>query len=153
MVIKSQVNVGDKMAKPIYFERITKKYRSKLISTRETGQLSLTDLGLMAKDFGIKYELDVPDYSWEEKMRLERELLSISIVEHPFARYKRMINRDQITRIGNLKGLCEGNRVTVAGQLPAVTYQKQRLYANSKPVFIGQRRRPILSVLRGVSRP
>ncbi|SFG41387.1 DNA polymerase-3 subunit alpha [Desulfotomaculum arcticum] len=94
--------------------------------TRQTGQLSFMDLGLMAKDSGIEYNLNVPDYSREEKMRLERELLSISIAEHPFARYQRMITRHKITMTGKLKGLREGNSVTVAGTVVSSRRQPTR---------------------------
>lgn len=82
---------------------------------RGTGQLSLLDLGLMAEDSGIEYNLDLPDYSQEEKIRLERELLSISIREHPLARYQGMMNKHRITRTGQLQKIRGGNSVTLAG--------------------------------------
>ena len=95
-------------------ERVLKAVK-KVPKTRRTGQLSLLDLGLMAGDFGIEYNLDIPDYSQEEKIRLERELLSISVREHPLARYQWMIDKHKITKINQLQKLHEGSRVTVAG--------------------------------------
>ncbi|AGL00566.1 DNA polymerase III subunit alpha [Desulfoscipio gibsoniae] len=106
-------------------ERVLRAVRAAQ-KTRKAGQLSLMDLGLIAEDCGIDYELDVPDYSREEKRRLERELLSISIMEHPFARYQRLMNRDKVTRSGQLTGLRTGNRVTVAGTVVSCRRQPTR---------------------------
>lgn len=56
--------------------------------------------------------LAVPDYSQEEKVLLERELLSISIREHPLAKFQWLINEFEIEKLDQLQNLREGSRVT-----------------------------------------
>ncbi|KKM09130.1 hypothetical protein SY88_20540 [Clostridiales bacterium PH28_bin88] len=44
------------------------------------------------------YNLNIPDYPQQEKTRLERELLSISLGGHPLDKYQWIFNRHQIKR-------------------------------------------------------
>ncbi len=95
-------------------DNILKAVRKKQ-KVRASGQLSFWDLGLEERECGFEYYLNFPDYTFEEKARLERELLTISIWEHPLAEYKNLLSKLRITGFDRLSTLPEGSSVTVAG--------------------------------------
>lgn len=95
-------------------EKILKFLRKKQ-KANKGGQLSFADLGLMPEDSGLEYNLNIPDYSEEEKNYLERQLLSVSLREHPFARYKDLFRQGKIFKTDALARIREGARVSVAG--------------------------------------
>lgn len=96
-------------------EKVLKVVR-KNKKARECGQLSLWDVGIIPGDIGINYKLDIQDYFEEEKNRIERELLTISVREHPLNKFKELLKKiKNLERLDRLDKFEEGNRVTVAG--------------------------------------
>lgn len=81
----------------------------------KSGQLSFADLGLLTEDSGFEYNLNIPDYSKEEKNYLERQLLSVSLKEHPFAGYQDLFRQRGISKTNGLTKTREGAMVNVAG--------------------------------------
>lgn len=101
---------------------VVKKFKK----VRGTGQLSFFDFGVMPRDYGFNYYLDIPDYSWEEKIRLEQELLSISVREHPLAKFQSKLNDCSLKKTDQLLKLQEGSSVTVAGTVVSCRRQPIR---------------------------
>lgn len=95
-------------------ERVLKAAR-KAQNERGSGQLSFWDLGLMPGEPACKYDRNIPDYTREEKTRLEQELLSISVREHPLDRLQGMLAGQKITRSDQLWQFREGSSVTISG--------------------------------------
>lgn len=123
-VVKNLINVGALdgfgLNRPQLLgnlEMVLKAVRKSSTDDRngQTGQLSFWDLGLMEEEYGLCYNLNIPDYTAEEKSRLERELLNISLREHPLAKYQKMFIQHGIKPIIHLPQQPEGSMVTLAG--------------------------------------
>ncbi len=122
-VLKNLINVGSFDSLDLNraqllgnLEKVLKGVR-KVEKTGESGQITLLELGVMAEDSGINYDLNIEDYSQEEKTRLEGELLKISFREDSLANYQHLFNIFKIQKSHQLVKFQEGASVTVAGKV------------------------------------
>lgn len=109
----------------------------KSVRRRESGgqkQLAFSDLGYWPEDSGFIYQLDVPDYNGPEKLRVERELLGISLREHPLAQYRSFLQLRKVRLLTELDSLTPGNQVVIAG-IP-VNCRRQPTKKNEYILFI-----------------
>ncbi|WP_206811737.1 DNA polymerase III subunit alpha [Paradesulfitobacterium ferrireducens] len=78
-------------------------------------QLAFWDVGVWRDDSGFAFPLDMPDYNWQEKVKLEKELLGISLREHPLAEFRTFLQARKIRPLAEIVSLADGRPVTVAG--------------------------------------
>lgn len=101
----------------VNLDRILKSVRKSVRKRdgRGLGQLAFWDIGLWPEDSGFVYRPDIMDYSRQEKLRMERELLGISLREHPLTQYRSLLLARKIRPLAGLNSLGSGKEVAIAG--------------------------------------
>lgn len=87
---------------------------------RESGQICLWDYSGMPDDY---LKENIPDYSQQEKMKLERELLSINIHEHPLSGLTHFLQKHRIKSTREIRKQVQGTKVKIAGTV--VNFRRQ----------------------------
>lgn len=90
---------------------------------RENGQLSM--FSLMDRESRVEQLVDrlpdIPEFSYKERLALEKEMLGMYITGHPLEQYRPLLERmKRLTRCAELGELGDGKPVTVGGIVAAM---------------------------------
>lgn len=86
---------------------------------RDQGQTGLFDLGASASDLPVP-DASVSEFSPEERLTMEREMLGLYISDHPLRRWQPVIDGKATTTIAQLPDLRDRQEVVVGGLVGAV---------------------------------
>ena len=87
---------------------------------RESGQGDLFDFGGTVHEQTTLYVPDIPEYSSDEILRFERELLGIYVTDHPLQKYLERIKKRTNTTVEAIKGKEDRAEVIVGGMITNV---------------------------------